>query len=335
MKKYLLPETGKLYKSNLHVHSTLSDGRWMPGEIKKAYMERGYSIIAFTDHNVLLPHHDLTDDKFLALTGVEIDIDEDVTNWNQTRAWHFCAIALDPENDIQPCWHRTDYQKQNAQISMKDVKFDESKPDYIRTYDLDCMNDMLKTFKDSGFFVTYNHPKWSLETYDLYMSLDNFHAMEVCNYGSRYTGYDERNSKEYNDMLRGGKRVYCTASDDAHMRGTVDAFGAFTMIKADSLEYKTVTDALMKGNFYSSEGPIINELWYEDGKVHVTFEPAREAFITKPGRSAGRVKAEQGKFITEAVFDVEEDDVYFRITVESTDGKRAYTNAYFLDEILI
>ncbi|MEE1042931.1 MAG: PHP domain-containing protein [Clostridia bacterium] len=78
MKKYLLPDTGEFYKANLHVHSTLSDGRWLPQEIKKAYMERGYSIIAFTDHNILIPHHDLTDENFLALTGVEIDIDEDV-----------------------------------------------------------------------------------------------------------------------------------------------------------------------------------------------------------------------------------------------------------------
>ena len=134
MKKYLLPETGKFYKANLHIHSTISDGCLRPSEIKKEYLERGYSIVAFTDHNVLLPHHDLTDDKFLALTGVEIDIVEDVTNWSQTGVWHFCAIALEPENDIQPCWHRgTDYQKQNDLISMKDVKFDDSKPDYILT----------------------------------------------------------------------------------------------------------------------------------------------------------------------------------------------------------
>lgn len=334
MKKYLLPETGKFYKANLHVHSTISDGRWLPQEIKKAYMERGYSIIAYTDHNVMLPHHDLTDENFLALTGVEIDIDEDVTKWSLTRAWHFCAIALDPENDIQPCFHRTEYQQQNAALNKKYVKFDESKPDYVRTYDLDCMNDMLKTFKDSGFFVTYNHPKWSLETYELYMKLENMHAMEVCNSGSWNTGYEERNPKEYDDMLRGGKKIYCIASDDAHMRGTVDAFGGFTMIKADKLEYKTVTRALTDGNFYASEGPLINELWYEDGKVYVTFSPAREAFITKPVRSAGRVKAEEGKLITEAVFDVEDDDIYFRITVEGADGKRAYTNAYFMDEIL-
>ena len=47
MKKYLLPKDGNFYKANLHVHSTYSDGRWMPKEIKKAYMEKG--LIIFTD----------------------------------------------------------------------------------------------------------------------------------------------------------------------------------------------------------------------------------------------------------------------------------------------
>ena len=32
-------------------------------------------------------------------------------------------------------------------------------------------------------------------------------------------------------------------------------------------------------------------------------------------------------------FNVENDDMFFRITVEGADGKRAYTNAYFIDEL--
>jgi len=44
MKKYLLPESGNFYKANLHCHSTFSDGKHTPEEIKKAYMDKGYSI---------------------------------------------------------------------------------------------------------------------------------------------------------------------------------------------------------------------------------------------------------------------------------------------------
>lgn len=54
MKKYLLPETGNFYKANLHCHSTVSDGELTVEEIKKIYTEQGYSIVAYTDHEVLI-----------------------------------------------------------------------------------------------------------------------------------------------------------------------------------------------------------------------------------------------------------------------------------------
>ena len=79
MKKFLLSESGKFYKANLHSHSTYSDGKLTPEQMKKAYMEKGYSIIAFTDHNLLLSHNDLSDENFLALNGMEIDFYE---GWN-------------------------------------------------------------------------------------------------------------------------------------------------------------------------------------------------------------------------------------------------------------
>lgn len=214
------------------------------------------------------------------------------------------------------------------------VKFDETKPDYERVYTPECISDMMKQGADNGFFVTYNHPTWSMESYYDYINYHNMHAMEIFNYDCYCTGHDEHNSKEYDEMLKKGKRIYCVATDDNHNNKYNDSFGGFTMIKADKLEYKTITKALVDGNFYASEGPLIDELWYEDGKVYVTFPPAREAFITKASRKASRVKGENGELITQACFDVEDDDIYFRVTVEGPDGKRAYTNAYFLDEIL-
>ncbi len=334
MKKYLLPESGTFYKANLHCHSTYSDGRWTPEEIKKAYMRQGYSIVAYTDHNVLIPHHELTDENFLAILGTEIDIDEDVKRWNHTRCAHWCILAIDPDNDIQPCWHREKYQLQNAVLHRDEVKFDETEPDYERVYSTDCINDMMKTAMDKGFFVTYNHPTWSLEGYETYSKFKYMHAMEIYNHAAYYEGYDDHNSKEYDELLRLGNRIYAIAADDNHNRGAYDSFGGYTMIKAEKLEYRTVMQALLDGNFYASEGgPDIHELYYEDGKVYVTFDAAREAFISKNVRRSQRVWRD-GKLITSAVFDVREDEDYFRITVVGTDGKRSYTNAYFIDEIM-
>ena len=67
MRKYLLPKDGNFYKANLHCHTTVSDGLWTPEETKKNYMEQGYSIVAFTDHDVMIPHPELEDESFLPL----------------------------------------------------------------------------------------------------------------------------------------------------------------------------------------------------------------------------------------------------------------------------
>ena len=52
MKKYLLPQIGCFYKANLHCHTTVSDGSITPEEIKNIYKGKGYSVVAYTDHDV-------------------------------------------------------------------------------------------------------------------------------------------------------------------------------------------------------------------------------------------------------------------------------------------
>ncbi len=337
MKKYLLPEKGNFYKGNLHSHSSISDGILTPEEMKKGYKEQGYSVLCCADHNIMLPHHDLTDKDFLMLTGFEININEGNENFkplSADRSCHICLVALDPDNDIQPCWHREKYVKLGDSVALKHlVKFDDTLPDFEREYTTECINEIIKTGREKGFFVTYNHPTWSMESYPDYMSYHNMNAMEIYNFDSAYGGKDENNSRVYDDMLRGGKRIYCIASDDNHSLS--DRFGGFVMIKAEKLEYRTITKALEEGNFYASNGgPAINELWIEDDKLHITFEEAYEAFLTTGIRRSQRIYQQTEKPLTEATFNVTEDDVYIRITAIGKDGKRSYTNAYFIDQIL-
>ena len=106
MKRYLLPAEGNFYKANLHSHTTVSDGAWTPEEAKENYKAQGYSILAYTDHDILLSHQYLTDDKFLALNGLELEFNEKVELTNALKTCHICAIALDEDNVTQPCYHR-------------------------------------------------------------------------------------------------------------------------------------------------------------------------------------------------------------------------------------
>ncbi|MBE7035607.1 MAG: PHP domain-containing protein, partial [Ruminococcaceae bacterium] len=106
MRKYLLPESGNFYKANLHSHSNLSDGRLSPAEMKELYKKNGYSVLAYTDHDILIPHNDLTDDEFVALVGFEASINqEDAPAGVWEKRCHLCFIAKTPDMDIQPCWN--------------------------------------------------------------------------------------------------------------------------------------------------------------------------------------------------------------------------------------
>ena len=164
------------------------------------------------------------------------------------------------------------------------------------------------------------------------------HAMEICNFGCVAAGYDDYNPRVYDDMLRSGKRIYCIATDDNHNHGDpgtrkFDSFGGFTMIKADKLDYRTVTRALEEGNFYASQGPEIKALWFEDGEIYVQCSPADRITLTTGIRRCSMAWAEPGESVAEAAFAVNPEDGYVRITVTDAGGWHADSNAYFTDEL--
>ena len=255
MKKYLLPQTGQFFKANLHCHTTISDGKMTPEEIKAEYASSGYSVVAFTDHDVLIPHPELADEKFLPLNAYEMEINEHYPRKLGSKTCHMCLIALEPDNVKQICFHRSKYLPGNTANYVSQVKHDENEPDYEREYTGECINDIMKKARDNGFFVTYNHPTWSREGHNDYDRYNYMHAMEVYNCASESMGYVEYNEKDYDDMLVNGKRIYCVAADDTHNQST--CFGGFITIKAEKLEYKAITDAMIAGNFYRPKYPIV------------------------------------------------------------------------------
>lgn len=341
MKKYLLPQGGQFYKANLHCHSTISDGKWTPEQIKEEYKKKGYSIVAYTDHDVMIPHPELNDEDFLAMTGYEIEVTDNISglDFKHRKTCHMCLVALSPEIEKQVCWHREKYLIGNGAQYRDQVKFDETLPDFERTYTPECINEIMRTGRENGFFVTYNHPCWSMEDFRNYGSYENMHAMEICNFSSFNAGFAEYNAQVYDELLRQGKRIYCIATDDNHNGAPIDSkrldsFGGFTMIKAEKLDYAAIGEALLAGNFYASQGPAIEELWIEDGKLHVKSSAAEMISMTTGTRKLRRVMREKGKTLTKATFAVDSDDIYVRITVTDKHGLHADSNAYFVDELL-
>lgn len=329
MREHLLPHTGRFYKANLHAHTTVSDGKMTPAEVKAAYKARGYAVVAFTDHDVMVDQTALSDGEFLALNGWELAINEGKPWGHAAKTYHFSLIAETPEADRQVFFlPRGDFRGNAGQYADRVRTTGETV--YAYNYSPIFANRLIRAAHAAGFLVFYNHPNYSLQTGDDFLPLEGLDGMEIHNGASYSWGFgDDGNTTRFDRMLRRGHTsILPIAADDNHARDTEDPanelFTGFMMIKAETLSYTAITSALKAGNAYASQGPEIHELWVENGVAHIKTSEATEILLRTGDRGAER---RFGK-LTEAEFKIRPDMGYFRFEVVDAHGKRAATRAY-------
>lgn len=334
MKKYLL-SLGTYYKANLHAHSTVSDGQLTPAQLKEEYKKHGYSILAVTDHELVVDHSDLSDKDFLMLTGFEYAVCEDLDGYVHSKTIEFNMFARDPHNVTQVCFdpstviHGDIWRADVAKLTEEGIVKKEYTPEFLQH--------VIDEGRAHGFLVSLNHPHTSMETIEMFKHFDGLFAMEIYNHIGFIHGTYDYNPQVYDQMLRLGKNIWCIAADDCHSDcpdtdPICDKFGGFVMLHADKLEYGAVIDALERGDFYSSEGPEIRGLYVEDNKVHVLTSPAKFITICTGHRHNWIAAAKKDETITEAVFDLPIGDPYMRFSVTDREGNHADTHAYCPDD---
>ena len=332
----LIPEAGKFYKTNLHCHTTISDGKQTPEEVKELFKSQGYSAVCFTDHEVLIPHQDLCDNDFIALHGYEVAIKKDPKGHtaNFMPVYHFNILAKKQDQLKMPR-----YYKDNPSCAGNSRKwingrgvFDENDLIDHTEYDIDWINDYLEAIHNEGYLITYNHPQWSLQNYSDFVGLRNIHAMELINGGC--IRLNDNTALHYEQYLRAGGRAVPVGGDDNH--NTATCLLGWTMIKAPELTYDALMTAYEQGHCYASDGPEIHSLILKDGKIIVKTSPATVITLLTEGRHTQWKRSRTGnETYTEAefVYDPEKFGKYFRIEVRDQAGFHAYSNAYFIEDI--
>lgn len=321
----LLDEKKPYYKANLHCHSILSDGKMTVEELKTAYMQQGYSVVAFTDHEHLIDNSYLNDENFLAITACEVAIKEfpeQSTLVNMAmRVCHLNFYALDPHNTITPCYEKV-YDHYVNEHNAHLIRYEK---EYKRRYDKDGVNEMIRIANEQGFIVSYNHPTWSLEDASRYLQYENLWAVEIHNTSCAKVGMltDEH---ALDDFLRADKPIFCTAADDNHQKA--DMFGGWVQINAPALTYANIMTALQKGNFYASTGVDVYSLVRDGNEVTIRTSPCKQITLTTKGRRVSTVRAEENETICQATFALRKTDGHFRIRVTDEKGRSAYTQAY-------
>lgn len=314
MKRHLIPNT-RQYKANLHCHSTISDGALTPEELKTAYAEKGYAVLAYSDHNKLVPHPELKDDTFLPITSIEIDITEKTPDWYTARTYHLNFFSKEEKRD-------------------KFVPVD-------RVYDKDVINNLIWRARADGFLAQYNHPRWSLQLPEDYLPIEGLSTFEIFNTGADMIMVNGYGDAEYEAMLRRKNQIAPVACDDNHNRAKSldapesDSFRAFTMLCMEKLNYDLALSAIENGRLYASTGPKIHEFSVENGKILIRCSPAVTLALLTESRRA-KIKHSHAPGVTqwETEIDFAHDFQYIRLIVIDERGNRALTKAYSKIEIL-
>lgn len=337
MRKYLLGGKGKFYKANLHMHTTISDGAWTPEQAKEEYQKQGYSILAYTDHEIIVPHNELSDENFLAITAFEASANkpDGSTDFSFVTTYHLNFFAKDRNAKFGPCFcEKAVWLKQSHAYITDEMRRHENP----LVYDVESINKVIEKAREDGFLVTLNHPVWSRNNYTDYSEFKGLWGVEVYNHLCDVMGYEDTDVPLV-DLLKKGNVILPIASDDTHWTHSV--FGGFTMIEAECLDYDKVFSAMENGDMYASSGPLIEKMYLENNVLTVECSGAREVAVHTERRWRGMVRDEN---VTVAKFDLtdyfkqnesvqEKEPRFIRITVKDAQGKKAWTRAYFMDEL--
>ncbi len=316
-RKDLIPREGTFYKANLHCHSTHSDGRLTPRQLKELYQSNGYRILAYTDHNVLNYFKELNDPGFLVLCGYEADCTIDDCGSGFAKTCHLNAIARDPEKAVY--------------IAPPEI------------YDIGGVNRMIEQMKAAGYLVNLNHPGWSAQEPEDFLNIRGCTAVEIYNTICELLSNDGDSRLFYSIMLKHGQKLFCIAADDNHNfcrmpgreRWKDDVLGGWTMIRARELTYPEVIRAFEAGEFYCSTGPEIYAYYLENDTLCLDCSPVSQVYLKSTAISVSARIISSKDDITHAEFDLSSaspasKEPFVRIEIKDSLQKTAFTNPLFL-----
>ncbi len=198
--------------------------------------------------------------------------------------------------------------------------------------------ELARRARDAGAFIAIAHPSWSRYTIEDGRALDSAHAVEIYNHGCEIENDLGYGWYLYDQLANEGKRLTAIATDDAHFK-TPDHFGGWVNVKAESLDPDALLTALKAGQFYASQGPEIHNVELNGKELTVTCSPV-DSITVNCGNS--RTVLRTGRAITSATLDLSKLETgwlltkkspWFRVAVIEQSGKKAWTSAYWFDEL--
>lgn len=165
------------YKANLHAHSKNSDGTYTAQEVIDLYAEKGYDVLAFTDHRKANPVSAYDPKGMTLISGMELHPDGP-----RGIKWHILGLNT-PEDWIYP-------EPSTGQEAV----------------------DMVRKVGGVAFCA---HPYWCGLTSTEVNTLEGIEGIEVYNTSCRYIGR-QYNMQCWDELLDMNRKCNAIAVDDVH-----------------------------------------------------------------------------------------------------------------------
>lgn len=285
----IFDETKPFFKGNFHCHTTRSDGRLSPDEVRAFYRQQGYDFLVLSDHRSLSEQASF-ENGMLMLPGMEMDFTL------PCEALHIVGFGMSASFAKSHGW----------QIGPQE-----------------CIN----TMRRYGGRAILAHPHWSMNTLSTLSALQNVTAAEIYNTVSGTPWNAARaDSSNILDVAANHGAVYnFVASDDSHQYNG-EAGRSYTMVQADRLTQEAIIDAMDAGLFYSTQGPRFEQITLENGVLTVRCSPV-SAIIFCSNRVWAADRCQTGSGLTSAAYNVAADaDAYVRVQLIDAHGRSAWSN---------
>ncbi|NJM30632.1 MAG: CehA/McbA family metallohydrolase [Rhizobiales bacterium] len=299
---------GRFWRGNLHTHSNLSDGALALDDVVIRYKNAGYDFVMMSEHFIdrfdwpIADTRHLRGNNFTTIIGAELH----APKTSAGELWHIVAAGL--PLDFKPAAKG----ETGAALARRAV--------------------------EAGAFVGIAHPAWSQLTIEDGRALDCAHAVEIYNHGCAMENDRGDGLYLWDQLLNEGRRLSGFATDDAHFK-TPDHFGGWVHVKAESLDPDVLLDALKRGAYYASQGPLLHDIRLDGKEIVIVTSPV-DTITVVCGNSRSCVAT--GRAITGAAFDLaklekgwllEKPSPWFRVVAIDNAGKRAWSNPVWRDEV--
>lgn len=319
------------WKGNLHLHTDRSHDSKAPYlDVLKKHKEEGYHFVLVSDHEIYWDSHEADSEGFLALSGAETILKTNpVREFAVDSRRKFIHINM-IKDETRTCNHPFEHNER-----------------LLRCYDqgLDCMNEYIRYLvEDRGQIVQMNHPDWSRMEPEILLATQHCFAFEIYNNSAfRYVGC-QTDDWRWDYCLQRGRKLLATGGDDSH-RYEDDRYefgGGFTMVQTDDFSRKGLVQALKDGRFYASMGPVIKSMKIQDGFLLMEFTDAAYVQIVGHGNAGfhnggchGKgFSAAPGKSLDQITWQINSNLTYFRIRIVDKQGRIAWSQPVFLDDII-